>query len=140
MHRAQVIGRIEDTTGIAPVRPARRPGHDTGALHLRAPRVLGLDNGCSHNGQASVRRMATAYPTATLVHLPVHASWLNQVEIYSSVLQRKAIERGDFIDLDALAARVMDFEALYNQTAKPFDWKYTRTDLPKTASRLNLAA
>jgi len=61
-------------------------------------------------------------------------------EVYFSILQRKAIERGDFADLDALAARVMGFQALYNQTATRFDWKYTRADLLETASRLNLAA
>lgn len=84
--------------------------------------------------------MHTAYPTATLVHLPVHASWLNQVEIYFSILQRKAIARGDFTDLAALATRVMAFQALYNQTATPFDWKYTRADLLDTTRRLTLAA
>ncbi|KEZ35919.1 transposase, partial [Frankia sp. CeD] len=99
-----------------------------------------VDNGSSHNGQTSIRRMSAAHPTATLVHLPVHASWLNQVEIYFSILQRKAIERGDFADLDALGDRVMGFQDLYNQTAAPFDWKYTRADLLKTASGLALAA
>ena len=58
--------------------------------------------------------MSTAWPTATLVHLPVHASWLNQVEIYFSVLQRKAISPVDFADLDALAERILAFQDRYN--------------------------
>ena len=63
--------------------------------------------------------MATAWPTPTLVHLPVHASWLNQIEIVFSVIQRKVIKPADFADLDALAARLRRFEARYNATARP---------------------
>jgi hypothetical protein len=68
-----------------------------------------VDNGSSHAGQASIRRMAQAWPTATLVHLPVHASWLNQIEIVFSVIQRKVIKPADFADLDDLAARLLAF-------------------------------
>ncbi|BEH02792.1 hypothetical protein brsh051_20730 [Brooklawnia propionicigenes] len=88
-----------------------------------------VDNGSSHNGARSVERMRQAWPIATLVHLPVHASWLNQVEIYFSILQRKAISTGDFANLDDLAARILAFQQRYNTTASPFDWKYTRGDL-----------
>ncbi len=73
--------------------------------------------------------MSTAWPTATLVHLPVHASWFNQVKIYFSILQRKAISPNDFADLDALAERVLAFQDHYNTAAAPFDWTYTRQDL-----------
>jgi hypothetical protein len=58
----------------------------------------------------------------------VHASWLNQVEIYFSILQRKAITPADFTDLDDLAERILAFQARYNATARPFDWTYTRQD------------
>jgi transposase len=140
VHRAHVMGRIEETTGIVPFHRLVDQVM-TQEPYASARRVFWVvDNGSSHNGKTSIKRMRDAYATATLVHLPVHASWLNQVEIYFSILQRKAIERGDFADLDALAARVMGFEALYNQAATPFDWKYTRADLLETASRLNLAA
>jgi len=81
-----------------------------------------VDNGSSHNGQASIDRMTTAWPTATLLHLPVHASWLNQVEINFSILQRKAISPNDFADLDALAERILAFQDRYNTAASPFDW------------------
>jgi hypothetical protein len=80
--------------------------------------------------------MNTAWPTATLVHLPIHASWLNQVEIYFSVLQRKAISPVDFDDLDALADRILAFRDRYNQAAAPFDWTFTRTDLHALLDRL----
>ena len=73
-----------------------------------------VDNGSSHNGQALRRPDGRAWPTATLVHLPVHASWLNQVEIYFSILQRKAIKPVDFADLDDLADRILTFQDRYN--------------------------
>ena len=96
-----------------------------------------VDNGSSHAGQASIDRMSTAWPTATLVHLPIHASWLNQVEIYFSVLQRKAISPVDFADLDALADRILAFQNRYNPDATPFDWTFTRTDLHALLDRLD---
>ena len=80
--------------------------------------------------------MEAAWPTATLVHLPVHASWLNQVEIYFSILQRKAITGGNFKDLEKLAERVIAFQDRYNTTAEPFDWEYTRTKLNDYLNRL----
>lgn len=95
-----------------------------------------VDNGSSHNGQASIDRMRTTWPTAELVHLPVHASWLNQVEIYFSILQRKAIKPGNFTDLDHLAQRILGFEKRYNTTAKPFAWNYSRDDLTDLIRRI----
>jgi hypothetical protein len=77
-----------------------------------------------------------AWPNASLVHLPIHASWLNQIEIYFSILQRKAITPGDFADLDALTQRVLAFQDRYNATATPFDWRYTRHDLNTFLTRL----
>ena len=64
-----------------------------------------------------------------MIHLPIHASWLNQIEIYFSILQRKALTPNDFADLDALAARIHGFEDHYRQIAKPFEWTFTRADL-----------
>jgi hypothetical protein len=95
-----------------------------------------VDNGSSHAGQRAIDRMHAAWPTAQLVHLPIHASWLNQIEIVFSVLHRKAIAPADFADLDALAARLAAFESHYNATATPFDWRFTRTDLDHMLRRL----
>ena len=91
-----------------------------------------VDNGSSHNGTPSIERMKNAWPTTELVHLPVHASWLNQVEIYFSILQRKAITPSDFADLAS--------QDRYNQTATPFDWRYRRTDLNAFLKELPAAA
>ncbi len=80
--------------------------------------------------------MNQAWPTATLVHLPLHASWLNQVAIYFSILQRKAIDPRDFAHLHALAERVLAFQDRYNARANPFDWT-TRDDLNALLHRLD---
>lgn len=95
-----------------------------------------VDNGSSHCGQASVDRMTQAHPNATLVHLPVHASWLNQVEIYFSVIQRKVIKPCDFRDLADLEDRLLSFQDRYNRSAEPFGWRYTRHDLNELLKRL----
>ncbi len=79
-----------------------------------------------------------------LVHLPIHASWLNQIEIYFSIVQRKVIKPANFADLSALEQRLLGFQARYNATASPFDWRYTKADLNTYLARLaeheNLAA
>ena len=70
------------------------------------------------------------------MHLPVHASWLDQAEIFFSILQRKVLTPNDLTDLDALTERVLAFQARYNATATPFDWKFTRTDLDRLLDRI----
>ena len=95
------------------------------------------DNGSSHRGQASIDRMAAAWPNAVLVHLPVHASWLNQVEIVFSIIQRKVIKPADIGDAAALATRLTRFQARYNTTARPFDWTFTRAGLNDLCRRID---
>ena len=80
--------------------------------------------------------MAEAWPTVRLVHLPVHASWLNQIEIVFSVIGRKVISPADFADLGALATRLVSFEPRYNATARPFDWTFTPADLVELLRRI----
>jgi putative transposase len=58
-------------------------------------------------------------------YTPNHASWMNQVEIWFSILVRKLLKRGNFTSVDDLATKVLDFIAYYNRTmAKPFKWTY----------------
>jgi hypothetical protein len=61
-----------------------------------------------------------------VVHLPPHPSRLNQIEIYFSIVRRTALMPNDFADLAAMVARLPAFEALYNDTARPFDRRFTR--------------
>lgn len=95
-----------------------------------------VDNGSSHRGQASVERLETAWPNHRLIHLPVHASWLNQIEIYFGVIQRKVLSPNDFADLDAVEHRLLAFGERYEQLATPFEWKFTRADLRRLMARL----
>jgi len=67
----------------------------------------------------------------------VHASWLNQIEVVFSVIQRKVIKPADFEDSQALAARLLAFTGRYNATARPFDWRFTRADLDDMCRRLD---
>jgi hypothetical protein len=137
VHRAALIGRVQPSTGIAPFGELVRQVM-TQEPYASAKRVFWVvDNGSSHAGRTSIARMHASWPTATLVHLPVHASWLNQIEVVFSVIQRKVIKPADFADLDALAQRPVDFEARYNAAAKPFDWKFTRTDLDDLIRRID---
>jgi DDE superfamily endonuclease len=129
VHRGQVIGRCEDTTGIEPFSRLVTQVM-TARPYAGADRVFWIvDNGSSHRGQASIDRMRDAWPNAHLVHLPIHASWLDQAEIYFSVVQRKVVAPNDFTDLDQIRERLAAFETRYNAVAKPFNWKFTRHEL-----------
>jgi transposase len=136
VHRATLFGTVAPTTGIVHFKELVDRVMTT-EPYASARRVYWVvDNGSSHAGRRSVDRMAAAWPSATLVHLPIHASWLNQIEIVFSIIQRKVIKPADFADLDALADRLVRFEARYNTTAVPFDWRFNRTDLNKMLERL----
>ena len=137
VHRGQVIGRCEDTTGIAPFSRLVEQVM-TAEPYASARRVFWIvDNGSSHRGAASVKRMASTWPNAQLIHLPTHASWLDQAEIYFSVVQRKALTPSDFTSLDQIRERLIAFEVRYNAIATPFSWKFTRTDLHDLLNRLD---
>jgi DDE superfamily endonuclease len=137
VHRAQLMGRVAPKTGIEPFGALVNQVMST-QPYASARRVFWIvDNGSSHAGQHSIDRMRQSWPTAQLVHLPIHASWLNQIEIVFSVIGRKVITPAEFADLDALAARLTAFEPRYNATATPFDWRFTRADLTAMLSRVD---
>jgi len=133
VNRARILGRCEPTTGIAPF--GRLVDQVMAAEpYASARRVFWVtDNGSSHRGAAAVTRLRDAHPKA---HLPVHASWLNQIEIYFSIIQHKVLTPNDFSDLDEVAARLAAFERRYEQTAQPFQWRFTRHDLDLLLKRL----
>ena len=83
-----------------------------------------------------MKRLAKRWPTLLVVHTLVHASWLNQVEVYFSVAQRKALTPNDFQSLAELEDRLLAFQEHYEQVAKPFEWKFTRSDLRRLLSQL----
>jgi DDE superfamily endonuclease len=136
VHQARLFGRCEPTTGIEPF--GRLVAQVmTVEPYCSARRVFWVvDNGSSHRGQASVDRLQSQWANLRLVHLPVHASWLNQIEVYFSVVQRKVVAPNDFTDLAEVEARLLAFERRYEQTAAPFDWHFTRSDLDRLLRRL----
>jgi len=131
-----VMGRCKAKTGIGPFgrlveQVMERPTYGS------AGRVFWVvDNCSSHRGEASAKRMSRAYPNAILVHLPVHASWLNQVEVYFSLLQRKVLTPNDSADLRELELRIRLYEELTNSQPRPFDWRFTKYDLFMLLQRL----
>ena len=109
--------------------------------YCKAQRVFVIvDNGSAHRGQASIKRLQGRYKNLILVHTPVHASWLNQAEIYFSIVQRKVLTPNDFPDLDTLERQLLAFGRRYEQIAAPFQWKFTRADLDRLAHKLDLPA
>ncbi len=130
------MGRCDTTTGI--VSFGRLVEQVMGTEpYSSAKRVFWIvDNGSSHRGKASIDRLQGKWPTLRLIHLPVHASWLDQAEIYFSIVQRKVLNPNDFADLDEVRQRLAAFEQRYNALAKPFDWTFGRADLDKLLARL----
>jgi Homeodomain-like domain/DDE superfamily endonuclease len=136
VHRAQVMGRCAATTGIRPF-TALVDQVMQAEPYASARRVFWIvDNGASHRNWTAAARLSDAHPNAQMVHLPVHASWLNQVEVYFPVIQRKLLTPDDFEDLDELAAQILGFEQHCNAAARPFGWKFTRTDLNRLLTRI----
>jgi DDE superfamily endonuclease len=138
--RAKLFDRCERQSGIGPFDRlvaqvmAQEP-------YASAQRVFWVvDNGSSHRGQRSIERLKSRYEKLVLVHLPIHASWLNQIEIYFSIVQRKVLQPNDFSDLAAVEARLLTFARHYEQVAQPFEWKFTRDDLDRLLERLDASS
>jgi hypothetical protein len=136
VHRAKLFGRCESTTGIAPFERLIDQVM-TQPPYREARRVFWIvDNGSSHRGARCVRRLAAKYPRLVPVHSPVHASWLNQIEIYFSIVQRKVLTPNDFPSLLAVEDRLLRFQTHYERLATPFEWKFTRSDLASLLARI----
>ena len=136
VHRATLFGRCETKTTIGAVDRLVEQVMTT-EPYRSARRVFWIaDNGSSHRGQKAVARLRAQWPTLSLVHTPVHASWLNHVEIYFSIVQRKVVTPNDFTSLTELEDRLLAFQGRYERTAKPFEWTFTRTDLAALLAKL----
>ena len=131
-----IMGRCEAKTGIAPFGRLVQQVMERPEYHTAARVFWVVDNGSSHRGEASVKRLSQAYANAILVHTPVHASWLNQVEVYFSLLQRKVLTPNDSVNLRELELRIRLYEELTNRQPTPFDWRFTKYDLFALLQRL----
>ena len=139
VHRARLFGRVVRKISITAFDAlvAEVMAH---APYRSARRVFWIvDGGTIHRGTRAVDRLQARFPNLVLVHLPTHASWLNQIEIYFSILQRKALTPADFESQAAVAMRILGFQHHYQQLAKPFGWKFTRRDLHRLMERWRLA-
>jgi transposase len=136
VHTGYVFASTPATTGIVPfmdlvARVMERPEYKN------APRVFVIvDNGSDHRGKAAIERLRKAHPNAVMVHTPVHASWLNQIEIFFSIIQKKVVSPNDFPSLEKLSETLLAFVDRYNHTAEPFSWKYTADDLKDLLHRI----
>lgn len=139
VHRAKLFGRCEPTTGIVPFDRLVAQVM-TQPPYRDARRVFWIvDNGSSHRGAACIRRLQAVYPTLIPVHSPVHASWLNQIEIYFSIVQRKVLTPNDFTSLTEAEVRLLGFQEYYQTIARPFAWHFTRADLTDLLKKLDAA-
>ncbi|MGH7500428.1 MAG: IS630 family transposase [Longimicrobiales bacterium] len=138
VRRAQLFGRCEPRSGIVSF---DRLVADVMSQepYASAKRVFWfVDNGSSHRGEKAAQRLARRWPNVILVHLPIHASWLNQIEIHFSILQREVLTPNDLDSLFALEDRILAFQHRYQENAKPFQWKFTRQDLSSLLAKLAL--
>ena len=137
VHAGRVLASTPGTTGIVPFMDLMgevmaRPEYKN------APRVFVIvDNGSDHRGKAAADRLRRAHPNAVMIHTPVHASWLNQVEIFFSVIQKKVVSPNNFPSLEKLSETLLAFVDRYNRTAEPFSWKYTADDLKDLIRRIS---
>jgi len=136
VHHARLFDRVEQTTGIVPFGQLVDQVMSV-EPYASARRVFWVvDNGSSHAGKTSIARMHNAYPNAALIHLPVHASWLNQAELFFSIVQRKALTPNDLATLPELARRLLDFGQHYRNIARPFEWTFTREKLDRVLAKI----
>lgn len=137
VRRARIFDRCAPKDGIEPFDQLVKQFMSV-EPYSKARRVfLVCDNGSSHRGEAAARRLVDAWPNLIVVHTPVHASWLDQAEIYFSIVQRKVLQPNNFADLSTLEQTLLAFGRRYQQIAKPFEWRFTRQDLDQVLNRLN---
>jgi transposase len=125
------------TTGIAPFM-ALMGQVMSQEPYASASRVFVIvDNGSDHRGKKAARRLRHAWPNAIMIHTPVHASWLNQIEIFFSIIQKKVVSPNDFASTGQLSATLLAFINRHNKTARPFSWKFTAADLAGMLERIS---
>ena len=136
VHHARLFDRCEQRTGIEPF--DRLVEQVMGQEPYASARTVFwiVDNGSSHAGRASIERLEGRWQNLRLIHLPIHASWLNQIELYFSIVQRKALTPNNFGSLAELEQRLLGFGRHWRAVAEPFEWSFTRQDLERVLAKI----
>jgi hypothetical protein len=136
VHHANLFDRVASKTGIEPF--GRLVEQVMASEPYASARTVYriVDNGSSHAGRASIERLEGAWQNLRVIHLPIHASWLSQIELYFSIVQRKALRPNSFDSLDDLANRLLRFGEHYRRIARPFDWTFSRADLRRLLANI----
>jgi len=137
VRRAKLFGRCEPKTGIVPFDRLVEQVMNQEPYRSAKQVFWIVDNGSSHRGQSFIKRIRAAWKNVVPVHLPVHASWLNQIEIYFSIVQRKVLTPNYFSRLEEVANNLLQFQENYENIAKPFEWLFTRDDLKRVMEKLS---
>jgi hypothetical protein len=138
VHRAKLFGMCNDCTGIEPF--DRLVAHVMSQYPYHGARRVFwiIDSASYHRGDSCVKRLTEKWPNIVPVHLPVHASWLNQIETFFSIVQRKVLTPNAFISTKTLEKKIMAFQHRYETLAKPFEWKFTKNDLHELMTKLDI--
>jgi len=128
----QIVSKQLDLAPRPGLRRQGRPGPGSLPELLERPSPAAA----RHRGAASAQRLRHSYRNALQVPTPVHASWLNQIEVYFSIVQRKVLSPNKCDDLLSLQQRLLEFQDYYQAVAEPFEWKFRRHDLQLLLEKL----
>jgi hypothetical protein len=118
IHSGEVTATCPPTTGIAPFM-ALMDIYRAQERYNKARRVFVIvDNGSGHRGKTAVKRLKDKYANCIMIHTPLHASWLNQIEIFFSIIQKKAISPNNFANLAELASTLLAFVERYKPRSR----------------------
>jgi len=134
--RGQVFGRVAPNTCIATFNLLVALVMTQAPYQSSARTFWIVDGGCAHHPHTFPTRLQGMYPNAVAVPLPTHSSWLNQIEIYFSIVQRKVLTPMDVANAEILTERLLGFQDYYQERAKPFSWKFTAADLKERLDAL----
>ena len=135
--RAKIFGQVAPNTCIATFNQLIDAVMSQAPYQNSARTFWIVDGGCAHHPSTFPARLQAMYPNAMAVMLPTHSSWLNQIELYFSIVQRKVLTPMDVANEIILTGRLLNFQDYYMETAKPFSWKFTTEDLKKRLDALH---
>jgi len=134
--RAQIFGRVAPNTCIATFNQLVDLVMTQAPYQDSARTFWIVDGGCAHHPNTFPARLQGMYPNAVAVSLPTHSSWLNQIEIYFSIVQRKVLTPMGVANKEILTGRLLGFQDYYQERANPFSWKFTAADLKERLNAL----